>query len=85
MKKKTVSAKLERPGTNKTSIGRQEKDVDDLVHDEANEPASGPDEEDADDRVHRVKKPGVSQIQEANPGMEDPDDLVHGYPEKDED
>ena len=81
MKKKAGAAKDNKPGSKKTSFGRQEKDIDDLVHDE--EIGTDPDqsEEDPDDKVHRIKR---SQTDLANPDMEDPDDLVHGYREEDE-
>jgi hypothetical protein len=85
MEKKSVPGKKPQPGLNKTSMGRKEKDMDDLVHEEASEEAlDRNEEEDPDDKVHRVRPAGSSSSTDANPGMEDPDDLVHGLPEDDE-
>ena len=77
--------KSHNPVMNKTSMGRKEKDMDDLVHEEANEEAlDRNEEEDPDDKVHRVKRAGSSPTNDANTGMEDPDDMVHGLNEDDE-
>jgi hypothetical protein len=85
MEKKSVPAKKPQPGMNKTSMGRKEKDMDDLVHEEPNEEAlDRNEEEDADDKVHRVKPALSSATNDADSGMEDPDDRVHGPNDDDE-
>ena len=53
--------------------GKTEKDADDLVHSQQEEPpAAG---EDLDDITHRSYKPRPGNIKTND--MEDPDDLVH--------
>jgi hypothetical protein len=85
MEKKSLPAKKPQPEMNKTSMGRKEKDMDDLVHEEANEEALDlNEEEDPDDKVHQSKRTGSSPANDANSGMEDPDDMVHGLNEDDE-
>ena len=85
MEKKSLPAKKPQPVMNKTSMGRKEKDMDDLVREEANEAAlDRNEEEDPDDKVHQVKGAGSSPTNDANSGMEDPDDMVHGPNEDDE-
>ncbi len=85
MGKRPVSTKNIKGGENKTSTGRKEKDIDDLVHDDANEEVLDRyEEEDLDEKVHGVKSPGNSTMKSGDTGMEDPDDLVHGYQEDDE-
>ena len=55
MEKKAGSAKKPKPVMKKTSMGRKEVDMDDLVHEGANEEAVDRYEEEyPDDKVHRV-------------------------------
>lgn len=85
MEKKPVFAGKSNPYVSNPSTGGNEKDIDDLVHEEPNKEAlDSNEEEDPDDKVHRVNHPGNSPMNEAHTGMEDPDDLVHGLNEGDE-
>lgn len=79
MKKKTSTGKTSEPG--KAAKGRIEKDIDDLVHSEEDKIPTELGEQDPDDLVHRPPKPKTGNIDES---LADPDDLVHGY-EDDED
>ena len=83
MKKKIVSYD-KKTNANKGAIGRSEKDIDDLVHSGEDGTTAEQSEEDPDDKVHRIKRSGLSAIDQADTNMEDPDDLVHGYQEDDE-
>ena len=81
MKKRPVTS------DNKKSTGpklppkeRIEKDADDLAHEKEEEEPTEIGEADPDDIVHRSYKPRTDK--ENN--MEDPDDLVHGYPDDEE-
>ncbi len=66
-------------------MGRKEIDMHDLVHEGANEEAVDRyEEEDPDDKVHRVQRTGRSPTNDPNTGMEDPNDLLHGFNEDDE-
>lgn len=57
------------------------QDADDMVHQQPLTDPATHSEEDADDLVHLPKK----QIDINNEdGLEDPDDLVHGYPEEED-
>jgi hypothetical protein len=63
---------------------RTEKDADDLVH--SQEPGTGAaetSEEDLDDMVHRPKP--HAGIIDTEDSLEDPDDLIHGYLEEEDD
>ena len=84
MKKKIVSYNDKKTNPGKGATGRSEKDIDDLVHSDKNETATEQTEEDLDDKVHRVKKSESSQINQPVINNEDPDYLVHGNQEEDE-
>ena len=63
---------------------RIEKDADDLVHSQEQEelPEAETGEEDLDDIVHRPKpRAGTIDTEES---LQDPDDLVHGYLEEED-
>ena len=63
---------------------RIEKDADELVHSQEPEtlPEAETGEEDLDDIVHRPKpRAGAVNTEE---GLGDPDDLVHSYPEEED-
>jgi hypothetical protein len=62
---------------------RIEKDADDLLHSQQEEPPSETTEEDLDDLVHRPYKPRPESINESK--QEDLDDLVHRDQEEDDD
>jgi hypothetical protein len=79
--KKKPTGKDSVADTNKTTKGRPEKDIDDLVHSGEEELPTELGEQDPDDLVHQPKKRDVAGGEES---MEDPDDLVHGYEEGEE-
>ena len=77
MKKNKMSPKDAKQSIDTTPVGSEERDLDDLVHEESKESHSDLQGEDLDDKVHRTLKPATSGDL-LNPGLEDPDDLVHG-------
>ena len=83
MKKKVAppNDKQTTTGANATSNGRIEKDMDDLAHSRDEETEQN--EEDLDDKVHQVNKSKLRQIDQQD-NLEDPDDLVHDYPQEDD-
>lgn len=82
MKKQLISNNKDKPATKLPPKERVEKDVDDLVHEQETEQAiTG--EKDPDDIIHRPSKPLPGTITYED-NMEDPDDLVHGYQDEEE-
>lgn len=87
MKKQTINKTDTKKSSPKpTPKQRTEKDADDLVH--SQEPESVPEaetsEEDLDDMVHRPK-PRAGGLIDTEDSLEDPDDLIHGYLEEEDD
>jgi hypothetical protein len=60
---------------------RIEKDADDLAHEKDEEEPTEIGEADPDDIVHRSYKPRAAGDEDS---LEDPDDLVHGYTDDEE-
>lgn len=83
MKKQLHKKQIKRTGSKPLPGERTEKDADDLVHSQQEEPPTEAGEEDLDDLAHRPHKPRPDNLNESK--LEDPDDLVHRYQENDED
>ena len=85
MKKQAINkTNTKKSSPRSTPRQRTEKDADDLVHSQEPEkiPEAETGEEDLDDIVHRPKpRAGAVNTEE---GLGDPDDLVHGYPEEED-
>ena len=78
MKKKVVVPNDKKMSTGTTAAfkGRIEKDIDDLVHSDADVLSREQNEEDPDDRVHQPERSKLKPTDQAD-NWEDPDDLVH--------
>jgi hypothetical protein len=83
MKKQLYKKQNKRTGSKPLPGARTEKDADDLVHSKQEKLPTEAGEEDLDDLVHRPHEPRPGSLNESK--LEDPDDLVHRYLEKDED
>lgn len=85
MKKHAVNkTDIKKSSPKLTPKQRTEKDADELMHSPEPEtlPAAETGEEDIDDMIHRPKpRTGTKDTEDS---LQDPDDLVHDYPEEED-